>query len=240
MNKTISILLALLVLISCKYKDKNIISETSPAYPKIHYSSTEHNVGEPVALIFNNGIYSLFYKEFSLDKKQICSTFLTTSKDMIYWQPAQKLTLGGRNLNILNRTIVFDSKKTTFFALFLVDPDKNDENNNAYFELSYSNNHGKTWTNSSEKVEFPIQLKNECNPSVCWFDMTGKWVMTIVDDQTVRFFSSTDLTKWKIESSFEKELQYTTNIWLKASIFPINKGDQYPYDEKEQRLLNLQ
>lgn len=224
MKKTTTILLALLVLISCKFKDKDIISETSLSYPKIHYSSTNHNVGAPVALIFNNGIYSLFYKEFTLDKKQICSTFLTTSKDMIHWQPAQKLSLGGTNSNILNRTIVYDSKKTTFYALFIVDSDKNEENNNAHFQLAYSTNQGKTWSESPEKVEFPIQFKNECNPSVCWVDMIGKWVMTIVDDQTVKFFSSTNLTKWKFESSYEKELQYTTNIWLKASIFPINKG----------------
>jgi fructan beta-fructosidase len=143
---------------------------------------------------------------------------------MIHWQPAMRLTIGGPNQNVLNRTIVPDSKKSALYALVVVDPDKDEENNNAHFQLAISTNQGKTWTNKAEKVEFPIPIKNECNPTVCWDEIHAKWIMTIVDEQTVKFFSSADLLKWKFESSLEKELQYTANIWQKATIFPINNG----------------
>lgn len=224
MKKIIPLIMVLFVITSCNLKSKNLIDESSLDYPKIHYSSTEHNVGEPVALIFKNGIYSMFYKEFSLDKKQICPTYLIISKDMIHWQPAQRLTFGGTNLNILNRTIFPDPIKSTLYALFIVDPDKNEENDNAHFQLAYSTNQGKTWNDKPEKVEFPLQLKNDFNPTVCWDEIHTKWIITIVVDQTVKFFSSNDLLNWKFESTLEKEHQYTVNKWLKATIFPIKKG----------------
>ncbi len=227
MKKIILVLLVLLLIASCKIKGKDSINDSSPGYSKIHYSSTEHNVGAPVALIFENGTYSLFYKEFKLDKKAICPTYLTISKDMIHWQPAQEVAFSGTKLNILNRTIVLDTKTSNLFALMLVDPDKNEENNNSYFKLSCSNNQGKTWTDNATKVDFPSQLKNDFNPTVYWDEIHGKWILTVIDNQTVKFFSSLDLKKWKFESQLEKELQYTANIWLKATIFPVNNGTNW-------------
>jgi fructan beta-fructosidase len=227
MKKIILVLLVLLLIASCKIKGKDSINDSSPGYSKIHYSSTEHNVGAPVALIFKNGTYSLFYNEFKLDKKAFCPTYLTISKDMIHWQPAQEVAFTGTKLNILNRTIVLDTKTSNLFALMLVDPDKNEENNNSYFKLSFSNNQGKTWTDNATKVDFPSQLKNDFNPTVYWDEIHGKWILTVIDNQTVKFYSSLDLKKWKFESLLEKELQYTANIWLKATIFPVNNGTNW-------------
>ena len=119
-------------------------------------------------------------------------------------------------------------KINSLCIICVVDPDKNEENSNAHFQLAYSTNQGKTWTDKPEKVEFPLPLKNEFNPTVCWDDIHAKWMMmTIVVDQTVKFFSSSDLLSWKFESSLEKELQYTANIWQKVSIFPINNGSNW-------------
>jgi len=231
MKQSIYILLAFLVFISCKKSGNETASESSQSYPKIHYSSPNHNVGAPVSLILQNGTYSLFYKEFKLDKKEICPTYVTTSKDLIHWQSARQITFGKKDLNILNRTVVLYSKKTgsqtIFAAILVVDPDKNEENNNCYFKLSYSDNQGKTWTESDDKVEFPIKIKNNFNPSVFWDKIHAKWIMSIVDDQVVKIFSSLDLKKWKFESSINKELQYTANIWLKATLFPINSGNDW-------------
>ena len=228
MKQSIFILLVFVVFVSCKKSGNETVSEFSQNYPKFHYSSTNHNVGEPVSLIYQNGIYSLFYKEFKLDKKIICQTYLTKSKDLIHWQTSLRITLCKKDLNILNRTVVLNSKKngpqTSLTALLVVDPDKNEDNNNCYFKLSYSDNQGKRWTESEEKIEFPIKVKNYFNPSVIRDEIHAKWIMSIVDDQVVKIFSSLDLKKWKFESSINKELQYTANIWLKATLIPINNG----------------
>jgi len=231
MKQSICILIVVIVFISCKKSGNETVSESSQNYPKIHYSSTNHNVGEPVSLIFQNGIYSLFYKEFKLDKKAICSTYLTTSNDLIHWQTAEKVAFIKENLNILNRAIIIEPQKsksqTTFKALLIVDPDKNEENNNCYFKLVYSYNNGKIWIESQDKVDFPIKIKNDFNPSIIWDKIHTKWIMSIIDNQVVKIFSSPDLVKWKFESSINKEIQYTDNIWLKATIFPINNGHDW-------------
>ena len=231
MKQSICILIVVIVFISCKKSGNETVSESSQSYPKIHYSSTNHNVGEPVSLIFQNGIYSLFYKEFKLDKKAICSTYLTTSNDLIHWQAAEKVAFIKENLNILNRAIIIEPQKsnsqTTFKALLIVDPDKNEENNNCYFKLVYSYNNGKIWIESQDKVDFPIKIKNDFNPSIIWDKIHTKWIMSIIDNQVVKIFSSSDLVKWEFESSINKEIQYTDNIWLKATIFPINNGHDW-------------
>lgn len=231
MRQLIYMLFALVIFVSCKKNGNNTVSESSPNYPKIHYSSTDHNVGAPISLLFQNGMYSLFYKEFKLDKKEICPTYLTTSKDLIHWQTAQQVAFCKKDLNILNRTVVLNSQKSdpqkALASLLVVDPDKNEENNNCYFKLSYSDNQGKIWTESEDKIEFPIKIKNDFNPSVIWVENHKKWIMSVVDDQAVKIFSSIDLKKWKFESSIDKELQYTANIWLKATLLPLNNGDNW-------------
>jgi len=231
MKQSIYILFALVIFVSCKKNGNETVSESSPNYPKIHYSSTNHNVGAPISLLFQNGIYSLFYKEFKLDKKVVCLTYLTTSKDLIHWQTAQQVAFCKKDLNILNRTVVLNSQKSNpqkaLAALLVVDPDKNEENNNSYFKLSYSDNQGKIWTESEDKIEFPIKVKNDFNPSVLWDKIHAKWIMSLVDDQVVKIFSSLDLKKWTFESSIAKELQYTANIWLKATLFPLNNGNNW-------------
>lgn len=88
-----------------------------------------------LTLIYQNGVYSLFYKEFKLDKNAICSTYMTTSKDMFHWQTAQKLAFTKTKQNILNRTIIAAPDKSTLYALMVIDLDKNEENNNSYFKL---------------------------------------------------------------------------------------------------------
>jgi len=231
MKQSICILFLAIFFISCKKSGNETVSESSQSYPKIHFSSTNHNVGEPVSLIFRNGIYSLFYKEFKLDKKAICPTYLTTSNDLIHWQPSEKIAFSKKDLNILNRTIIpepqISDNQTILKTLLVIDSHKNEENSNCYLKLSFSSNNGKTWTESEDKIVFPIKIKKEFNPSIIWDKIHSKWIMSVVDNQVVKIFSSLDLKEWKFESSINKEIQYTANIWLKASLFPINKGHDW-------------
>lgn len=223
-----NILFSLIIIVavsSCKLSGENSISESSLNYPKIHYSSTEHNVGAPISFIFQHGTYSLFYNGFNLDKKVNNQTYVTTSKDLIHWQPGHEIEFSSRELNILKTTIVLDPKTSVLSALIIIDPDKIEDNNNCYFLLSKSNNQGKTWSECNDRINFPIPIKNDFNPTLIWDEIHGKWILTIIDDQIVKFFSSSDLKKWTFECSLEKELQYHANIWNKATVFPINKTD---------------
>jgi fructan beta-fructosidase len=51
--------------------------------------------------------------------------------------------------------------------------------------------------------------------------------MTLVESQSIKIYSSTDLKKWEFESTFEKDAQYRDNIWLKATLFPVNEGTNW-------------
>ena len=227
MKKYIILLLIILSFVACKKTDNNSIDELSLNFPKIHYSSTKHNVGAPIALIFQNGKYLLFYKEFISNQKTYSPTFLTTSNDLIHWEQSEEIELYPENSNVLNQTIVLNPRTKIFNALIIVDTDCNEENNNSFMSLVESMDQGKTWNEKKNKIDLPIVIKNNFNPTVVWDEIHDKWILTIIDEQIVKFFSSEDLEIWKYESSFEKDLQYQVNIWQKATLFPMNKGENW-------------
>lgn len=220
-------------LVGCKFQNSEKIEQSSLNYPKIHYSSTEHNVGAPVSLVFQNGQYSLFYNEFESDKSKIVNTYLTTSKDLIHWENVVELKFSSKKINILNKSIVLDSKKHVLSAMLMIDPDKTENNDNGYFMISESFDQGKSWTESTDKVKFPYPIKNYFNPTIVFDKIHNKWILTLIDEQVVKFFSSSDLREWKYESFFEKNIQYHNNIWNKATLFSIDKSNWVLFIDQE-------
>jgi fructan beta-fructosidase len=233
MKNLISVLLLFLTLTSCKFSGKETYLLTTDSSPKVHYSSTGHNVGAPSSFVFQNGIYSVFYHDFSLDKDRIKSIYRTNSNDMIHWNPAEKVVFTEKNqsiqyvnviVGIQNGTKLKSSSQSPLVALLLIDKDRNPETPNAYFKLNFSLDNGKTWSIVNEKVVFPDEVKNDFKPALIWDESTKNWIMSVIYNQSVRFYSSPNLKNWKLESTFEKESQYRDNIWLKATVFPMNNG----------------
>jgi fructan beta-fructosidase len=231
MKNTLYLLFALLGITSCKFSEKDNNFLTPSSFPKIHYSSQKHNVGAPSSFLFQNGIYSVFYQEFTSSKNTLSSIYKTNSTDLIHWQPAEKQVFGDPNQDILYANVVADSRNSTGFgskiqspivALLLVNQAKNTDFKNLCFKVSYSTDQGKDWILDNSRVNFPDTLKNDFKPSLIWVEITQKWIMTIVDAQKIKFYSSKDLKTWKLENSIEKDSQYRDNIWLKATLFPIN------------------
>lgn len=231
MNKLCSVLLVLLSLAGCEFSGKEAIKIASPEYPKMHYASTDHNVGAPSSLIYRDGVYSLFYQSFNIDQKIINPYYRITSKDLIHWRKAEKVNFGIDGLNVLYCNVVADEKhssrlgtktSTPFVAFLLCSTGKDGQTS---FKLSVSNDQGITWTASNEKVSFPELITADFKPALIWDEHSGKWIMSLVNDQKVKFYSSLDLQDWKFESEFEKEAQFRNNIWAKATLFPLKKDE---------------
>jgi fructan beta-fructosidase len=218
-----------LSLTSCKLAGKDTYFLTTESTPKVHYSSIDHNEGAPSSFVFQNGIYSVFYQDFSLDKNKKNSIYRTTSTDLIYWEKSDKVSFSDKDLAVLYANVLIDTNKTTglgtkvaspLVALILTEQQKKIKG----FLLCYSVNHGKTWELSNSKIEFPGELMPDSKPAIIWNSLSLKWIMTLVENQSIKIYSSLDLKKWQFESTFEKDPQYRDNIWLKATLFPINKG----------------
>jgi len=233
MKNIINFSLFFLLLVGCKAVNRQNEFLTDSSCPKIHYSSAGHNVGAPISLIFESGTYNLFYLESNSTANEVVSVYHVESTDLIHWKNPNKLNLTIDHLQPSYVVIVDDSQNTTGFgsstnspliALLLINPGKKDEMDKSYIKLCYSLNLGKSWITIKQKIEFPDIVKSKFKPSIIWEKNSRSWVMTIVDDRTIKFYSSKDLKTWKSERSIEKEPQYRDNVWLKATIFPINNG----------------
>ncbi len=224
MKKLLTIGFLLCLLQSCKFQSNETLSVTSPEFPKVHYASVEHKVGAPVALLFSNGIYSLFYQDFDSSKKEAFVFYRTTSKDLIHWGKAEKVVFANDNQSVLYAALVQDStlitKPNSSYLAILLTPA-------AEFKISRSDDSGKTWRITSDKVLFPEVVKKEFKPAIIRDHRSGKWIMSLVSDQKVKFYSSQDLKRWKYESAFEKEPKFRNNIWHKATLLPIGNGKSW-------------
>lgn len=217
-----------LSLTSCRLAGKDTYFLTTESTPKVHYSSIDHNVGAPSSFVLQNGIYSVFYQDFHLDKNKKNTIYKTTSTDLIHWGKSEKVIFSNKALPVLYANVVIDTQNTIglitkaispLVALILTEQKRISTG----FQLYYSANQGKTWKYIS-KIDFPGVLTPDSKPAIIWNSYTRKWTMTLVENQSIKIYSSTDFRKWEFESTFEKDAQYRDNIWLKATLFPVNDG----------------
>ncbi len=219
MKKLLTLVFVLCLLQSCKFQSKETLTISSPEFPKIHYASTEHSVGAPVSLKFSNGTYTLFYQNADAGQKNSERFYRTTSSDLVHWSKAEKVDFTGGNKSVLYATVLQDSINSTWQVLLLTPTNG--------LTISTSTDGGNTWKITTDKIIFPETLAKESKPTIYRDYQSGKWIMTLVADQKVKFFSSSDLKQWTYESSFEKESKFKSNIWHKATLFPVGKGNHW-------------
>lgn len=222
MKKLLTIVFVLCLLQGCKFQSKETLAISSPEFPKIHYASTEHSVGAPVSLMFSHGTYTLFYQNADAGQKNSNRFYRTTSSDLVHWNKAEKVDFTGVNKSVLYATLAQDltiATKTSYVAILVTQA--------AEFKISKSEDGGKTWKLTSDNISFPDEIKKESKPTIIREHQSGKWIMSLVSDQKVKFYSSRELKQWTYEGALEKDPQFRTNIWHKATLFPVGKDKKW-------------
>jgi fructan beta-fructosidase len=192
-----------------------------------HFSPKAHWVNDPNGMVYNNGIYHLFFQYHPYS-----STWgpmhwgHATSKDMIHWKHEPIAIYPDSNGTIFSGSAVVDKNNTTGFgkkgqapmvAIFThhnsigEKAGRNDFQNQS---IAYSNDNGKTWIKYSGN---PV-LKNPGitdfrDPKVMWYEPQKKWVMTLATKDCISFFSSPNLKDWQKESEFGKTLGAHGGVW---------------------------
>ncbi len=195
--------------------------------PQIHFSPKEHWMNDPNGMVYNDGVYHLFFQYYPEGTTWGPMHWgHTTSPDMIHWTE-QPIALYPDSLGyIFSGSAVADKKNTSGFgkegktplvAIYTNhDPKgekagKNDYQNQS---IAYSLDDGKTWTKYSGN---PV-LKNPGitdfrDPKVSWHEDVKKWVMTLATKDRITFYSSPDLKDWTKESEFGEKLGAHGGVW---------------------------
>jgi len=195
--------------------------------PQVHFSPAAHWVNDPNGMVYNNGIYHLFFQHHPYSS--IWGPMHwghATSTDLIHWK-RQPVAIYPDSLGtIFSGSAVVDKNNSSGFgkkgqaplvAIFTQhnsDGEKAGRNDFQNQSIAYSNDNGKIWIKYAGN---PV-LKNPGitdfrDPKVMWYEPQKKWVMTLATKDCISFYSSPDLKNWQQESEFGKTLGAHGGVW---------------------------
>lgn len=220
--KIIISLLFLALLLSCG-SDRG--GETPKA--KIHFSQTGSNLGNPVALIFSEGNYHLFFEKQS--NGNIADWGHAQSSDLVHWE--------NLHLNIpvapefkKHGTIVIDwgnssglgQKIPPLVAIFTPEGNLQQTPVGLQLALKYSTDNGTSW---SQYTAQPVVLPDFHSPvnsiKVIWHEETQKWIMLVLSGYNIHLYSSTNLINWEYVSRFGESVFVKLGQWSSVDFFPM-------------------
>lgn len=216
MKQMLSVLLALASLFLLTSSDPVRTYKNELYRPQFHFTPEKDHLGDPCGLLFSGGNFHLHY---------LCNTDTANEEnmhwghavatDLIHWkhQPVAvqpvKVTSGSENCTLGAGCAIFDKDNVlgkqkdqakTMLIFYTV------KGCGQY--MAWSSDEGSTWNQYAGNPVIPFnETDGAVNPSVCWHEQSGKWIMVLSrkpgpDDRQrgFSFYSSTDLVHWEFKS----------------------------------------
>ena len=215
-----------------------------PHRPQLHFSPEESWMNDPNGLVFNNGLYHLFYQYYP--DSTVWGPMHwghAISKDLVKWEHLPIALAPDEHGLIFSGSVVVDKQNTSGFgtpnakgeveapmvAIFtyhLMEGEKAGRDDFQTQGIAYSNDGGFTWTKYADNpvIKNP-GLKDFRDPKVIWHETTQRWVMALAVRDHVQFYTSPDLKSWELASSFGKGINIggQNGIWECPDLFPIRE-----------------
>ncbi len=250
-NKIVKVttLQLILLLFSCKKESETAITiPTSekisvdstvyykePFRPQFHFSPEKHWMNDPNGMIYYKGIYHLFYQYYPNDIVWGPMHWgHATSTDLIHWKHKKialfpdKLGLifsGSAVIDINNTSGLGTKENPPMVAIFTyhnMDFEKAGKINTQSQGLAYSLDEGETWKkyDGNPIIKNP-KLKDFRDPKVFWNETTKEWDLVLVAGDRAQFYTSKNLTDWKLQSEFGKNTGAHGGVWECPDIFKL-------------------
>jgi fructan beta-fructosidase len=248
-NKIASIALLFLIVTSCKDEaEKNITNSgtvgTSVAYnepfrPQFHFSPPEKWMNDPNGLVYNDGVYHLFYQYYPEDIVWGPMHWgHATSPDLIHWEN-KPIALYPDELGLIfSGSAVVDKNNTSGFgtaenpplvAIYtyhLVEGEKEGRLDYQTQGLAYSLDNGETWTKyEGNPVIGNDGIKDFRDPKVFWHEESSRWILVLVAGDRAKFYKSTNLKDWNLMSEFGSDMGAHGGVWECPDLFKLKVGD---------------
>lgn len=247
MLRIIPLALLLLIMVGCKDKQQENVGpiiEKEPYYqetyrPQYHFSPPEKWMNDPNGLVYNEGIYHLFYQYYPDDIVWGPMHWgHAISKDMIHWDHKPIALYPDENGLIFSGSAVVDKSNTSGFAkngetplvaMYTYHLMKGEQEGRKDFQtqgIAYSLDNGETWTKyEGNPVIGNNGIKDFRDPKVFWHTESETWIMALVAGDHAKFYRSDDLKDWKHISDFGKEYGAHGGVWECPDLFPLKVQD---------------
>ncbi len=250
-----------LVLLSCKGETEREPAEITTgsateyyqeAYrPQFHFSPEEKWMNDPNGLVYNEGIYHLFYQYYPDDIVWGPMHWgHATSEDLIHWKHQPIALYPDEHGYIFSGSAVVDHGNSSGLGIEGKDPlvaiytyhdpekEKAGKGDHQTQGIAYSNDNGKTWVKYEGNPVIPNQGKTDFrDPKVMWHKASEKWIMSLAVGDHAEFYSSPDLKNWTYLSSFGKNLGAHGGVWECPDLIPMKVGEEA--DDKWVLLISI-
>ena len=197
--------------------------------PQFHFTPEKNWCNDPNGLVFNNGVYHLFYQHNPFENKWGHMTWAhATSKDLIHWKNLPIAIPEENGIMIFSGTCVVDKNNTSGFGKNGKIPmvamyTGHIENVNQSQNLAYSLDDGITWTKYINNPILDLHKKDFRDPKIFWDEHKKYWVMLLMlpVEHKVQFYSSIDLIKWRHLSDFGPAGD-TSGVWECPDLTQVN------------------
>ena len=222
-------------------KNTETPNETASSYytedyrPQFHFSPQEKWINDPNGLVYNDGVYHLFYQYYP--DSTVWGPMHwghAISKDMLKWEHKPVSLYPDKHGYIFSGSAVVDknntsgfgtSEKTPLVAIFtyhLMDGEKAGRTDFQTQGIAYSLDNGDSWT----KYEGNPVVQNDGNrdfrdPKVFWNDVAETWSMLLVAGDHLQIWNSENLKDWKKVSEFGRDKGAHGGVWECPDLFPL-------------------
>ena len=242
--KKVVVYFSLIILgIACNRENKNttdVALETEQAYrekyrPQFHFTPEENWMNDPNGLIYNEGVYHLFYQYYP--DATVWGPMHwghAISKDLVHWEHKPIALFPDEKGFIFSGSAVIDKENTSGFGkngkiplvaiytYFRIDIEKKGGINTQTQGIAYSLDNGETWTKyDNNPVIDNTTLKDFRDPKVFWHEESKSWIMTLVAGDHVKFYRSLNLKEWDEISDFGKNQGAHGGVWECPDLFKL-------------------
>ncbi len=188
--------------------------------PQFHFSPATNWCNDPNGLVYNNGVYHLFYQHNPFANIWGHMTWAhATSKDLIHWKHLPIAIPEENGVMIFSGTCVVDKKNTSGFGKNGKVPmvavyTGHIENVNQSQHIAYSLDDGITWTKYASNPVLDLHKKDFRDPKIFWHQQKKYWVMALMFpvEHIMQLYSSKNLKDWNHLSDFGPAGD-TSGVW---------------------------
>jgi len=228
-----------LMLISCKdnqEKKSLMFSEEEMYRPNFHFTPKKGWMNDPNGMFYYEGYYHLYFQYYPDDNVwgpmhwgHAISTDLVNWREMpiALFPDSLGYIFSGSAVVDLNNTSGFGSADNPpIVAMFTYHDAKAEKAGEEFYQtqgIAYSLDQGLTWTKYADNpvIDNP-GIRDFRDTKVIWDEKHRQWLMVLAAGDRAMFYSSENLKKWKLLSTFGENIGSHVGVWECPDFFPIN------------------
>jgi len=237
---------------ACKDKSKEIapkeIAEvkeskyTEKYRPQFHFTPQEKWMNDPNGLVYNDGVYHLFYQYYPEDIVWGPMHWgHAISKDLVFWEHKPVALYPDEKGMIFSGSAVVDKMNSSGFgtaenpplvAIFTYHNMKGEKEGKLNYQtqgIAFSLDNGESW---EKYIDNPVitnpGIKDFRDPKVFWHEATERWILVLVAGDHAQFYNSTDLKSWEFMNEFGKDMGAHGGVWECPDLFPLKVNGDGP------------